>query len=182
MEFTETKLKGVWLIRLRKIEDERGHFARVWCQDELLKHGLNPQIAQMNLGYSHRCGTIRGLHYQAAPHAEAKLIRCTRGAIFEAIVDLRKDSPTAGQWCSAEITADNGLMVYVPEGCAHGYQTLQDGTEAYYTTSAAYAPAAVRGARYDDAAFGIQWPLPVSVISKADLNWPKFDRASLGGA
>ena len=162
------------MLRLKRLEDERGHFARAWCRDEFVQHGLNPQIAQINVGYSHRSGTIRGLHHQLAPYAEAKVIRCTRGAIYEVIVDLRANSPTLGRWCTMELTADNGLMAYVPEGCAHGYQTLRDDTEAYYTTSTQYAPAAARGVRYDDPTFGIKWPLPVSTISVADRNWPDF--------
>ena len=128
-------------------------------RDELAKHGLTPNMAQLNVGFSHKQGTIRGLHYQVPPHAEAKFVRCTRGAIFDVIVDLRRDSPTRGQWFGAELTADNALMLYAPEGFAHGYQTLADDTEAYYLTSACYAPAAARGVRYNEPAFGIAWPL-----------------------
>ncbi len=174
MDFTETPLKGAFLIHLRKIEDHRGFFARGWCDQELADHGLNPRIVQLNIGFSHVKGTLRGLHYQHAPHQEAKLVRCTRGAIFDVIVDLRPDSPTRGQWFGAELTERNALMLYAPEGFAHGYQTLADATEAYYMTSAPYAASAARGVRYDDPAFGIVWPLPVSAISDADRQWPDY--------
>ena len=131
MEFTETTLKGAYVVRLRKIEDDRGHFARAWCRDEFLQQGLNPAMVQLNVGFSHRRGTMRGMHYQLAPHAEAKFIRCTRGAIYDVIIDLRERSPTLGRWYGLELSPDNGLMVYAPEGFAHGYQTLQDDTEMY---------------------------------------------------
>ena len=174
MEFSETGLKGACLIQLQKREDERGFFARAWCREEFQQHGLNPDMVQLNTGFSHRRGTLRGLHYQLAPHAEAKFIRCTRGAIYDVIVDLRAGSPTLGKWYGAELTPDNGLMLYAPEGFAHGYQTLRDDTEMYYLTSAPYAPQAARGVRYDDPAFGVRWPLPVSLISAADREWPDF--------
>ena len=174
MEFTETTLKGAYVVRLRKIEDDRGYFARAWCCDEFLQQGLNPAIVQLNVGFSHRRGTVRGMHYQLAPHAEAKFIRCTRGAIYDVIIDLRERSPTFGRWYGLELAPDNGLMLYAPEGFAHGYQTLQDDTEMYYLTSAHYAPAAARGVRYDDPTFGVTWPLPVSLISMADRQWPDF--------
>jgi len=174
MEFVETALKGAYLIRVRKIEDARGFFARGWCREELEHHGLRGDMTQLNVGFSHKKGTIRGLHYQAAPHQEAKLVRCTRGAIFDVIVDLRAGSPTQAQWFGTELTADNAFMLYAPEGFAHGYQTLADDTEAYYLTSASYAPSAVRGVRYDEPAFGISWPLPVSVVSDADRQWPDY--------
>ena len=174
MEFTETPLKGAYVVRLRKIEDDRGYFARAWCCDEFVQQGLAPAMVQLNVGFNHRRGTVRGMHYQVAPHAEAKFIRCTRGVIYDVIIDLRERSPTFGRWFGLELTPDNSLMLYAPEGFAHGYQTLQDDTEMYYLTSAKYAPAAARGARFDDPAFGISWPLPVSVISAADRQWPDF--------
>ena len=174
MEFIETNLKGAFVVRIKKIEDERGYFARAWCREEFLQHGLIPQMVQLNVGSSHRRGTVRGLHYQLAPHAEAKFIRCTRGAIYDVIVDLREGSPTVGRWYGIELTPDNGLMLYGPEGFAHGYQTLQDDTEMYYMTSALFAPAAARGVRYNDPAFGITWPLSISFISAADRSWPDF--------
>ena len=174
MEFSETKLPGAFLISMRKIQDHRGFFARGWCQEEFSTHGLTPNMVQLNVGFSHKKGTVRGLHYQLPPHAEAKFVRCTRGAIFDVIVDVRPDSPTRGQWLGAELTADNGLMLYAPEGFAHGYQTLAEDTEAYYLTSAFYAASAARGVRYDDPAFGVSWPLPVSVVSDADTAWPDY--------
>jgi dTDP-4-dehydrorhamnose 3,5-epimerase len=174
MEFTETKLKGAFLIGLTKIEDHRGFFARGWCRDEFANQGLTSNMVQLNIGFSHKKGTIRGLHYQLAPHQEAKLVRCTRGAILDVIVDLRPDSPTNRQWVGVELTALNSLMLYVPEGFAHGYQTLVDDTEMYYMTSCSYVPAAARGRRYNDPAFQISWPLPVTVISDADRNWTDY--------
>jgi len=174
MEFTETTLKGAYVVRLRKIEDDRGYFARAWCRDEFLQHGLNAQMAQLNVGFSHQRGTLRGMHYQIGPNAEAKFVRCTRGAIYDVIIDLRDGSPTIGQWYGIELTPENGLMLYTPEGFAHGYQTLVDDTEMYYMTTRPYAPAAARGVRYDDPTFGIRWPLPVSLISASDRAWPVF--------
>jgi dTDP-4-dehydrorhamnose 3,5-epimerase len=176
MQFTPTKIAGAYLIGAQRIEDHRGYFARGWCEREFLEHGLAERMVQLNIGFSHRRGTIRGLHYQLAPHAEAKFVRCTQGAIFDVVVDLRPDSPTCAQWVAAELSAANGLMLYAPPGCAHGYQTLADDTEAYYLTSAVYAPTAARGVRYNDPAFGITWPLPVSTISTGDAEWPDFSR------
>jgi dTDP-4-dehydrorhamnose 3,5-epimerase len=174
MEFTETKLKGAFLVSVRRIEDHRGFFARGWCRDELSNHGLASNMVQLNIGFSHKKGTVRGLHYQLPPHQEAKLARCTRGAIFDVIVDLRRDSATRGQWFGAELTAENALMVYAPEGFAHGYQTMVDNTEMYYLTSAVYAVQAARGVRYNEPSFGISWPLPVDVISDVDRAWPDY--------
>jgi len=174
MIFTPTKLVGAFLVSLRKIEDQRGFFARGWCTGEFAEHGLTPRMEQLNVGFSHRAGTLRGLHYQLPPHAEAKFVRCTRGAVFDVIVDLRRDSSTHGQWLGAELTAENGLMLYAPEGCAHGYLTLADDCETYYLTSSPYAASAARGVRYNDPAFGIDWPRPVTVISDADLQWPDY--------
>ena len=174
MEFTETKLAGAFLISLHKIEDHRGFFARGWCRDELSSHGLTPNMVQLNVGFSYKKGTLRGLHYQVPPHEEAKLVRCTRGAIFDVIVDLRPNSPTRGQWFGAELTAENALMVYAPEGFAHGYQTMAYNTETYYLTSVSYAASSARGVRYNEPAFGISWPLPVTVVSDVDEKWPDF--------
>ena len=162
------------MVRLRKIEDERGYFARAWCRQEFDGQRLNPNMVQMNVGFSRRRGTVRGMHYQVAPHAEAKFIRCTRGAIYDVIIDLRVGSPTFGQSYGLELTPDNGLMLYAPEGVAHGYQTLLDDTEMCYMTSAPYAPDSARGVRHDSPAFGVHWPLPVSVISEADRQWPDY--------
>ena len=175
MEFSATPLPGAYLVRIKKITDDRGFFGRGWCRDEFAAHGLNPNMVQLNVGFSHRSGTLRGLHYQRQPHEEAKFVRCTRGAIFDVVVDLRDDSPTRGQWYGVELTAESGTMLYAAEGFAHGYQTLSDDTEMYYLTSAPYAAQAATGVRYDDPAFGIEWPIPVAVISEADRTWPAFE-------
>lgn len=174
MEFTETKLAGAFLVSMKQIEDHRGYFARGWCRDEFAAHGLIPAMVQLNTGFSRARGTVRGMHYQGAPHQEAKFMRCTRGAIYDVIVDLRPDSPTHRQWIGVELTAGNGVMLYAPEGFAHGYQTLTGEAEMYYMTTAPYAPGAATGVRYDDPVFGIAWPLPVSVISSQDQNWPEY--------
>jgi dTDP-4-dehydrorhamnose 3,5-epimerase len=174
MEFSETPLRGAYVVRMKRIEDERGFFARGWCRDEFRAHGLNPDVAQLNVGFSPKKGTVRGLHYQQAPHDEAKFVRCTRGAIYDVIVDLRQASPTRGRWFGLELTADNGTMLYAPEGFAHGYQTLVDDAEMYYLTTAPYAAASAGGVRYNDPALGIEWPLAVTLISKADQQWPDF--------
>jgi dTDP-4-dehydrorhamnose 3,5-epimerase len=174
MEFRETKLKGAFLILLKRIEDERGYFARAWCSAEFAGRGLTSSISQINVGFSPSKGTLRGLHYQEAPHAESKLVRCTRGAIWDVIVDLRPGSPTRGQWVGAELTADNANMIFAPEGFAHGYQTLCDDTEVGYLTSQPYAPQAARGVRYNDPSLGIAWPLPPRLISRSDESWPDF--------
>ena len=176
MNFTKTKLPGAFLVEMKQISDERGFFARGFCQEEFRQHGLNPSMVQLNVAASYKKGTLRGLHFQDPPHAEAKFVRCTRGALYDVIVDLRPGSPTRGQWFGAELSAGNPLMLYVPEGFAHGYETLVDDTDMYYMTSAFYAPAHARGVRYDDPAFGIEWPLPVTVVSTADTSWPDFAR------
>jgi dTDP-4-dehydrorhamnose 3,5-epimerase len=174
MLFTATPLAGVFVIDLKKITDERGFFARAWCRDTLAANGLNPNQTQLNVGFSHRRGTLRGLHFQKAPHAEVKIVRCTRGAVFDVAVDLRDDSPTRGQWFGIELSADNHKQLYVPEGFAHGYQTLEESSEIEYSTTHVYAAASAGGVRYDDPAFGIRWPLPVTVISDADRKWATF--------
>jgi len=176
MDFIETNLQGACLIRMKRISDQRGFFARAWCTREFAEHGLNPQMAQMNVGFSPKAGTLRGLHYQTAPHQEAKLVRCTRGAIFDVVVDLRPGSATRGRWYGVELSADHETMLYAPEGFAHGYQTLRDDCEVCYLTSTAYAADAATGVRYNDPAFSISWPLPVEMISEADRNWPLVGR------
>ena len=172
MRFTETKVAGAFLIEPEPIADERGFFARTWCRSEFADHGLNPELAQANISFNHRKGTLRGLHYQQAPRAEAKLVRATRGAIWDLALDLRRDSPSYLAWFGAELTADNRSMLYVPEGCAHGFLTLADATEVAYQMSAPYAPAAARGVRWDDPAFGIEWPGEVVVINERDASYP----------
>lgn len=178
MIFTPTPIEGAFEIRLQRLSDHRGHFARAWCAEEFREQRLNPRAAELNVGFSHLRGTLRGLHYQADPHAETKFVRCTRGAVFDVVVDLRPGSPTFCHWYAVELTADNDTMLFVPEGCAHGYQTLVDHTEIEYLASAAYAPSAARGVRYDDPAFGIEWPLAISAISHADATWPAFPFSS----
>lgn len=172
MEFRETEISGVYFIDPTVREDDRGRFFRAWCAREFADHDIKFMPVQANMGFSHRKGTIRGMHFQAGSAAEAKLVRCTRGAIFDVTVDLRSGSPTFGRWHGEVLTATNGRMLYVPEGCAHGYQTLEDATEMYYMTSHVYVPLAAAGARFDDPAFGISWPLDPTVVSEQDCNWP----------
>ncbi len=172
MRFTETKVAGAFLIEPELLTDERGFFARTWDREELEARGLNPRLAQCSISFSHRRGTLRGLHYQVAPHEEAKLIRCTQGAIWDVALDLRPGSPTYGAWFGAELSAANRAMLYIPEGCAHGQLTLTDDAEVFYQISAPYAPAAARGVRFDDPAFGIEWPVEVEVINDRDRTYP----------
>lgn len=172
MIFTETKLKGSFIVTPEMITDERGFFARTWTPEEFAARGLNPRILQCNISHNHARGTLRGMHLQVKPHEEAKLVRCTRGALYDVAVDLREDSPTYLQWAAVELTEDNRLMFYIPEGFAHGYQTLADETEVFYQMSEYYHPESARGLRWNDPALGIEWPLPVSVISPKDLENP----------
>ena len=174
MIFTETKLPGAYLIDIEKRADQRGFFARGWCQKEFEAHDLIPRVVQTNISLSKRKGTLRGMHYQVAPYAEAKLVRCTRGALYDVIIDLRPDSPTYMQWLGVELSAENYKMLYVPEGFAHGFQTLVDNTEVTYQVSQFYTPEAEGGVRYNDPAFGIEWPLEVQVISDKDQSWPDY--------
>jgi dTDP-4-dehydrorhamnose 3,5-epimerase len=168
MKFHETELEGVFVLELELLEDERGFFARSWSPEEFAAHGLNPHIAQCNVSFNLRKGTVRGMHFQVAPHAEAKLVRCTRGAIFDVAVDLRPGSPTRYRWTAVELNADNRRLLYVPEGFAHGYQTLEAATEIFYQVSETYYQESARGLRWDDPRLGIGWPLPVSLISERD--------------
>ena len=180
MVFEELGVIGAFIIEPEKRADDRGFFARLWCQDELQKRGLCGHIAQINTGFSPKVGTLRGMHLQLPPHAEVKIARCTRGAAFDVVVDLRRGSASYRRWAGVELTPGNARMVYVPEGCTHGYLTLADDTELVYTTSHTYASAAARGVRYDDPAFAIGWPAPMRVISQADRSWPDFsDSASV---
>jgi dTDP-4-dehydrorhamnose 3,5-epimerase len=182
VKFTATKILDAWTIDLEPKIDERGFFARAWCQEEFRQHGIEVEFVQSNIAVSNRAGTLRGLHFQAAPHAEAKLVHCTRGAAFVAIADMRANSPRFGQWLGVELTAENRRMLYVPKGCAQGYQTLADGTEMFYQMSTAYAPGAGRGIRYDDPFFSIQWPAEITSISQADQSWPPFNAIVGDGA
>jgi dTDP-4-dehydrorhamnose 3,5-epimerase len=171
--FTETAIAGVYVVELEPRRDDRGFFARAFCADEFAAHGLETHWVQANVGHSERAGTIRGLHYQVPPHAEAKLVRCTAGAVFDVAVDLREGSPTYLQWYGTELSAGNGRMLYLPKGVAHGYQSLTDDAEAYYLVTAAYAPAAERGLRWDDPDLDIAWPLfDAPILSDKDAGWP----------
>jgi dTDP-4-dehydrorhamnose 3,5-epimerase len=172
MRFNETGLVGAKVIDPSPQNDDRGRFMRTWCSREFAEHGLEFVPVQMNMGFNVHRGTIRGLHYQEAPALEAKLVRCTRGVIFDVALDLRPESPSYGCWYGVELSAENGRMMYVPENCAHGYQALEDDTEMYYMTSQFYTPGAARGVRFDDPAFGIQWPLVATAVSEQDRNWP----------
>lgn len=174
MIFTETKLVGAYVIEPARHSDERGFFARAFDQEAFAARGLNPVIVQCNISYNRLRGTLRGMHYQAAPHAETKLVRCTAGVVYDVIVDLRPDSPTFCQWISVELSADNRRLLYVPEGFAHGLQTLADDTEVFYQMGAPYVAEAARGVRYNDPAFGIAWPLPVTVIADRDRDYEDF--------
>lgn len=176
MRFTETDIVGAKVIDPNPHEDDRGRFMRVWCAREFAEHGLDFLPVQANMGFSVRKGTVRGMHFQEAPALEAKLVRCTRGAIFDVVLDLRPKSLSYGKWYGTELSAENGLMLYVPEHCAHGYQTLEEFTEMYYMTSEIYTPSAVRGVRFDDPAFSIQWPSDATVVSEQDRNWPLVKR------
>jgi dTDP-4-dehydrorhamnose 3,5-epimerase len=173
MIFTETKIPGALVVELEKREDPRGYFARAWCAQEFENHGL-PKFVQTNMSLSRQRGTIRGLHYQASPHGEAKYMRCIRGAIFDVAVDVRPDSPTYKKWFGIELTADNRKAVFIPEGLAHAYQALTDDAEVIYSASCAYTPGAERGIRWNDPAFDIEWPIREAIVSEKDLKWPDF--------
>ena len=175
MLFKALDVAGAFLIEQERRHDERGYFARVFCEAELRSHNLTSNICQVNTAVSSRARTLRGLHFQADPHAEVKIVRCARGAVYDVLVDLRPSSLTFKRWFGATLTHVNGTMLYVPAGCAHGYLTLEPDTELTYFTSAAYAPAAARGVRYNDSAFGISWPASPAVISAADESWPDFE-------
>jgi len=167
-------------VELEHRSDNRGFFARTFCQQEFEAHGLNPNVAQCNLSFNEKAGTLRGLHYQTPPATEAKLFRCIRGAIYDVIVDMRPDSSTYLQYFGIELTAANHLALYVPEMFAHGYQALEDGTEVLYQVSEFYTPGVEQGLRYDDSALGISWPMPVTVISEKDQSWPLLTPVSVG--
>ena len=174
MRFDQTTVVGAAIIEPNPHQDDRGRFMRAWCAKEFGEHGLDFIPVQANMGFSRRRGTLRGMHFQDASAPEAKLVRCTRGAIFDVVLDVRSDSPSFGKWYGAELSAENGRMLFVPALCAHGYQTLEDDTEMFYMASAFYAPSAVRGIRFDDPAFDIRWPLPASSVSDQDRTWPPF--------
>lgn len=177
MIFTETRLKGAFVVDIEPLEDERGFFARSWCMEEFEKHGLNPILSQCNISFNRKRGTLRGMHYQIAPFAEAKLVRCTMGAIYDVIIDLRPDSETYKQWFSAEITAENHRALYIPEGLAHGFQTLMDDTEVFYQMSEFYHPECARGIRWDDPTFSVTWLIDTLIVSEKDNAYPLWSLA-----
>lgn len=171
--FKETKLKGAFVIEPERFEDHRGFFARSFSRTEFLEHGLRAEFVEAGISFNLRKHTVRGMHFQAPPNAQAKLVRCTRGAIFDVLIDLRPESPTYRQWFAQELTQHNSLMLYIPEGCAHGFQTLQDETEVFYQLSAGYAPASERGVRWNDPVFGISWPeTDRIIINERDRTYP----------
>jgi len=172
--FIATALKGAFIIEPERREDTRGFFARTWCQQEAAAHGLNPCVVQCNVSFNKKKGTLRGMHYQAAPCAEEKLVRCTMGSIYDVIIDIRPESPTFKQHLSIVLTAQNRSILYVPKGFAHGFQTLEDNTEVFYQMSEFYAPEYARGIRWNDAAFGIQWPDDERIIVERDQTYPDF--------
>lgn len=179
MIFNETKLNGAFVIEPERFEDERGFFTRNWSQREFADRGLNAQFVESNTSLSLKKGTLRGLHYQVAPHAQVKLVRCTQGPIYDVIIDLRADSVAFTQWTAVELSAENGVMLYIPEGFAHGFQTLNANTEVFYLVSAYYAPESARGVRWNDPAFEIKWPHADRTIIARDSEYPDFDPAAV---
>ncbi|MGZ0653998.1 dTDP-4-dehydrorhamnose 3,5-epimerase [Coraliomargarita sp. W4R53] len=172
MKFEETPLKGAWIIDLEPRGDDRGYFARTFCRKEFEAHGIEANVVQSNISFSAHAGTLRGMHFQKAPAEETKLVRCLTGALLDVIIDIRPDSPTYHQHIAVELTPENKRMLFVPRGFAHGFMTLKDNTEMLYMVSEFYTPEVESGLRHDDPAFGINWPLPVSVISAKDAIWP----------
>ncbi len=169
--FTETKLKGVFVIKLEKTVDERGYFTRSWDKAIFKKNGCNSELVQCNISFNKKKGTIRGMHYQESPHQETKLVRCTKGSIFDVVVDLRENSKTKNQWVGVDLTENNGKMVYVPEGFAHGFQTLEDNSEVFYQMSEFYHSDFAKGRRWNDVMFKITWPIDEQIISQKDKKW-----------
>ena len=175
MRFTETRLSGAFVIKPEVIEDDRGFFVRTYCSEVFKDHGLCSSIAQCSISFNKHAGTLRGMHYQVPPMAEEKLVRCTMGAVYDVIIDLRPDSDTYREWFSLELSSSNRLMLYVPKGFAHGFLTLEDSTEVFYQISEHYSPDHAKGVRYNDPAFGIKWPLPVVTISDRDREYADFE-------
>ncbi len=180
MIFRDTALDGVFVIEPERVADERGHFARTWCREAFETRGLAADFVQCNTSFNRRRGTLRGLHFQAPPHAESKLIRCTSGRIFDVAVDVRAGSATRGKWCATELSGDNGRMVFIPAGFAHGFQTLQDASEVFYQMSAAHVPAAARGVRWDDPELDIEWPSSTPILSERDRTHPLLHELAEG--
>ncbi len=182
MIFTKTELQGAYIIDLDQKPDHRGFFARTFCAQEFEAHGLKPTVAQCNVSFNYKKGTLRGMHYQVPPAAETKLIRCISGAIYDVIIDMRSESPTYLQHIGVELTAENRRALYIPELFAHGYQALTDGAEVVYQVGEFYTPGYERGLRYDDPFFNIQWPIEVTIISEKDKNWPVMSMMTVGGS
>lgn len=178
MKFSPTKLPGVWIVDLEKHEDERGFFARTWCRREFEERGLNPNLVQCSVSFNRKKGTLRGMHYQIAPHAESKLVRCTRGAIYDVAVDLRTTATTYKEWIPVELTAKNNRALYIPGGFAHGFQTLEDNTEVFYQMSEFYFPELSHGILYSDSAMAISWPIANPILSERDRAFPCLGRFS----
>jgi dTDP-4-dehydrorhamnose 3,5-epimerase len=177
MIFRETKLKGAFVIELERLADGRGFFALSWSADEFARRGLDSDLAECNISMNKQKGTLRGMHYQAPPHGQTKLVRCTMGAIYDVLIDLRSSSPTFKQWVGFELSAINHLMLFIPKGFAHGFQTLEDNSEVFYQMSYPYIHSSGSGVRWNDPAFGIDWPLPVKVINARDNSYKDFDTA-----
>ena len=174
MRFFETPLKGAYIVETEIVKDDRGFFARAWCKNEFEQNGLNANLVQCNMSFNEKIGTLRGMHYQEEPYGEIKLVRCIKGAIYDVIIDIRKDSSTYKQWFSVELNYDNRKMLYVPEGFAHGFQTLEDNTEVFYQMSEFYYQDLAKGYRWDDKAFNINWPIEKKIISDKDKNYGDF--------
>jgi dTDP-4-dehydrorhamnose 3,5-epimerase len=175
VNFTRVDIEGALLVTMEPFRDDRGWFARAWCEEEFRDQGIEMRAVQTNVSHNVRRGTIRGLHWQVEPHLEAKLLRCTAGAVYDVIADVRPTSPTFGSWQGFELAAGSEQLVFVPEGCAHGYQALQDGSEVTYSVSTPYAPGTERGVRWDDPSFDIRWPIADVIVSDKDASWPDFD-------
>ncbi len=173
MKFVETKLEGSFIIEIEKLEDERGFFARIWDQKKFADIGLNPKLSQSSVSFNKKRGTLRGMHYQVAPYQETKLVRCNRGKIFDVIIDLRENSKTYRQWLGIEMNSENNNMIYIPEGFAHGFQTLEDDTEVFYQISQEHMPEYTRGKLWNDPIFNISWPIKSPIMSDKDRQWPK---------
>jgi dTDP-4-dehydrorhamnose 3,5-epimerase len=174
MKFLPTALEGAFVIETERLTDERGFFARTFCRDEFAARGLRTDFVQCNISFNVRKGILRGMHYQIKPHEEAKLVRCTRGEIFDVIIDIRKQSPTYARWIGLDLSAENRRMLYIPEGFAHGFQTLTDASEVFYQMAEVFQPESARGVRWNDPAFGIRWPLPNAILSARDAAFPDF--------
>jgi dTDP-4-dehydrorhamnose 3,5-epimerase len=174
VRFIPLDLAGAFVIELDPVSDDRGWFARTWCREEFAGEGLDSQLEQCSVSFNERKGTLRGMHFQAPPHEETKLVRCTAGAIYDVIIDLRDGSPTRGRWSSVELTASNRKALYVPKGFAHGFQTQTDGAEVFYQISQPFVPAAARGVRWNDRRFGIEWPIRDPIVSRRDAGYPDF--------